>query len=483
MRYAHNLANGYGPVWNPGEKPIEGYSNPLWMSIMAIVHLLPIEKAKISLIIQMVSVITLLVNLVFVKKIAQKLSNNNPKVVLASLFFSAFYLPINTWAMIGMETGILMMLFSATTWLIVKNDERNNFNNLILIFPALGILFRMDIIILYFALFAFFVFYNNENRKKIFFSGTIILIIVLLIQFGFRFYFYDQWLPNTYYLKMTGYPILLRLTRGIYSTIKFIYFYNPLLFVLPILLVVVNRHRAYILIALLMIIQLAYSSYVGGDTWEWHGGSNRFISIIIPGYFILLSIALSKLIPIIYGWLSDYYPKAKKYYDYCYLILILICFLNINSLKGPISLSELFLVETPIGVIDNYHNVKFSLELKRILKNDAKATVTTAGVLPYFLECNFIDILGKNDKYISHKEAFVSRGFKRFIDFKPGHLKWDYSYSIKTMKPDAILQQWENFDEISDYLKLNYVKTRLKNLDFDIFLLKASDKINWNNIR
>src|SRR5260221_9972554 len=34
FRYAANLANGVGPVWNVGER-VEGYTNPLWVLFMA----------------------------------------------------------------------------------------------------------------------------------------------------------------------------------------------------------------------------------------------------------------------------------------------------------------------------------------------------------------------------------------------------------------------------------------------------------------
>jgi hypothetical protein len=30
MRYARNFAEGYGLIWNPGQAPIEGYTNWLW---------------------------------------------------------------------------------------------------------------------------------------------------------------------------------------------------------------------------------------------------------------------------------------------------------------------------------------------------------------------------------------------------------------------------------------------------------------------
>lgn len=31
LRYSRNLFHGYGPVYNPGEEPVEGYTNFLWM--------------------------------------------------------------------------------------------------------------------------------------------------------------------------------------------------------------------------------------------------------------------------------------------------------------------------------------------------------------------------------------------------------------------------------------------------------------------
>ena len=35
MRYARNLAEGHGLVWNVGEEPIEGFTNLLWVLWMA----------------------------------------------------------------------------------------------------------------------------------------------------------------------------------------------------------------------------------------------------------------------------------------------------------------------------------------------------------------------------------------------------------------------------------------------------------------
>ena len=52
MRFAKNLAHGYGLVWNPGGERIEGYTNPLWVVFMALFHLFPIPLSKTSLFLQ-----------------------------------------------------------------------------------------------------------------------------------------------------------------------------------------------------------------------------------------------------------------------------------------------------------------------------------------------------------------------------------------------------------------------------------------------
>ena len=63
MRYSRNLASGYGLVWNPGELPVEGYTNFSWTIWMSFIHLFPVPETKISLIIMFTGVIILLLNL------------------------------------------------------------------------------------------------------------------------------------------------------------------------------------------------------------------------------------------------------------------------------------------------------------------------------------------------------------------------------------------------------------------------------------
>lgn len=49
FRYSKHLAEGLGPIWNPGDSPpVEGYSNFLWMLLMTIPHWLGIDVESFS---------------------------------------------------------------------------------------------------------------------------------------------------------------------------------------------------------------------------------------------------------------------------------------------------------------------------------------------------------------------------------------------------------------------------------------------------
>ena len=109
MRYAKNLVLGNGLTWNIGER-IEGFSNPLWTIYMAFWHMLGLPDRIVSLPLQLTNVFLLLINLFFVKRIAEIISNRISLVVFISVLFTAFYFSINNWAILGTETTPLMLI-------------------------------------------------------------------------------------------------------------------------------------------------------------------------------------------------------------------------------------------------------------------------------------------------------------------------------------------------------------------------------------
>ena len=48
MRFARNLASGLGLVWNKGER-VQGFTNPAWTLIMALVHWVGVPERLASM--------------------------------------------------------------------------------------------------------------------------------------------------------------------------------------------------------------------------------------------------------------------------------------------------------------------------------------------------------------------------------------------------------------------------------------------------
>jgi hypothetical protein len=95
MKYAENLANGYGIKWNKNGERVEGYTNFLWMLYMSIPHNLKIHKSKTSLFIKLSALVFLILNLIFIFNIMNNYFKADSILLFFTLFLIAFYLPLN----------------------------------------------------------------------------------------------------------------------------------------------------------------------------------------------------------------------------------------------------------------------------------------------------------------------------------------------------------------------------------------------------
>src|SRR5580692_7166495 len=99
MRYARNLAHGFGLVYNPGGDRVEGFTNLAWVLYMALLHLLPVSPPKMSLLVQLSGLAFLAPNLVVVARLGELVSGGSRRVGLAAAFLSAFYVAIANWGL------------------------------------------------------------------------------------------------------------------------------------------------------------------------------------------------------------------------------------------------------------------------------------------------------------------------------------------------------------------------------------------------
>ena len=118
--------------------------------------------------------------------------------------------------------------------------------------------------------------------------------------------------------------------------------------------------------------------------------------------------------------------------------------------------------------------------LKKVTSDNARVACVWCGALAYFSDRCAIDMLGKSDKKIAREPMHLPAGSEKWTGFYPGHLKWDYYYSIEQLRPDIVAQLWKEPADAARFLKEDYVYVSVAGQRF--FARKDSSKIRWELI-
>jgi hypothetical protein len=130
---------------------------------------------------------------------------------------------------------------------------------------------------------------------------------------------------------------------------------------------------------------------------------------------------------------------------------------------------------------ENHEEVELALLLRKITAPDAKIAVARAGTIPYFSDRDSTDLLGKTDRHIAHQNMRIfASGWHRLIEFRPGHMKFDYSYSIGQQRPDVIAQLGEHGKEAWPYLQKYYRGVRVRGKC--LYMRASSVNVLWENL-
>lgn len=480
MQYAKNLANGYGLVWNPGGERVEGFTNPLWVFFMALFHLLPVALSKISLLIQISGAIFLLVNLVFVKLIADQLTGK-PIVGLLAVLITAFYAPLITWGLLGMEVSLLTLIICMALWIALRSFKSDRFSPWLYIILGLGTLVRIDMAVPYLIILVVMLFADPVHRRQHLTWGFGSLILFIGGQTLLRLWYYGELLPNTYYLKMAGYPLVNRIKRGLYVLFLFGWYFNWILFLLPLTILLFRRDREVVLLGLVVLGQIAYSVYVGGDAWEHSGGANRYIAIVMPVLFLLIIYACWLIMDALLARLGKDTKWLKISSNLVLILFTLFAMFNSNVLIDFKSIERWVLVRRPEFTRGSEHTVRIAMDLLDVTTPEATVAVVTAGSIPYFSERYSIDLLGKSDPVIAREKPRHLGAIYNLDLFRPGHMKWNYDYSILQLKPDVITQIWGEGNETEPYLS-DYIPWRGERSGQTIYLRIGSENILWERV-
>jgi arabinofuranosyltransferase len=499
MRYARNLAEGHGLVWNPGERPpVEGYSNFLWTLWMAALHLLPLPVSKVPLAVAVSGALLLLAQLGVVAAIAKNLTGvRRSWAGLFAVFLTAFSYPLIYWTLRGMEVGLLALLASGAALFSFRFRDEGRPADLLGLGACLGaaLLTRDDAITFVAVLAVYAVAAARGGRTRIW-TAAFLLAAVLApkaLHLAFRWSFYGDLLPNTYYLKLGGSSLVDRIGRG-FLTFGAVVTQHlaPVLAAGGLLLLGLRRagervlRSKLLLLALLFLAQAAYSIYVGGDAWEYMNLSNRYVAVAVPALSLLAGMGLARLgreggpeprtLGLLLGagaLLGGVWNAGQKIsagmisprdlawgVAFVSLGAVLLCLFLFSFRWAPgwswvggrrperamiLWALALWVLVNGKGslqwVLDNAYEIPMNIQMTRVglliresSDPGAWVAVAAAGHTPYFSERPTVDVLGKCDRRIAR--------MVRVREFMPGHDKTDYAYSFGELRPDIVAHFW-----------------------------------------
>jgi arabinofuranosyltransferase len=397
MRYARNLAEGHGLVWNPGER-VEGYTNFLWTVVMAGVHLLPHTDATIALLVKAVNFVltgaTLWLSMRFVRLFAPRSLVVTPLLLLLLVTCGDVLL----WSVWGFEVALLGFLNVLFFYRLARGKE----GALTFALLALVPLVRGD---------GVYVFAGNAvvalalakdmGRTAIWLAAA---TLPTAGHFLFRHAYYGDWLPNTYYLKVYGLEEPYK--RGATYARNFLMHYSVVLTIASASALSVLRVDRRGLIPIGAVLPtLGWVVVVGGDMFVWF----RFFAHVVPIVFVFATVGIVTL--------------ARGAVGQGALAAVL--FIVSVPLVRP--LDRLVFLDTN-G--DPLEQIQVAMLIKKNAKPDSSVAVITAGIVPYFTRLRAIDILGKSDKHIAR--------LKPFKGAMVGHGKLDPPYTLGK-DPDLVI--------------------------------------------
>ena len=352
-----------------------------------------------------------------------------------------------------MEVGFEALMLSTAVLLLVRGFKRKTFTYWPYIILGLAVILRMDAIAPSVALTGAIALLDGKRRNTHLAWGLGAIAVSLALLSIFRLAYFGELLPNTYYLKLGGVSTILRISIGLRRFWDFAWGSNWVLFALPLMLPALDRRNLLWPLYGVFLSQVAYSIYVGGDAWEHVGGANRFVAAVMPLFFILFAQTLGQLQNLILASIKKK-PRWVAPATVAFIALFAVFSLfSFNSLNVQSAVDKWTLREKPVFTESIERYAQMGIALNKVTTADATIAVVTAGNIPYFAERTSIDLLGKNDPVIAKGPARINSSLFEPGDYRPGHNKWDYAYSIGVLQPDVVAQTWENTDEeVAPYL-------------------------------
>ena len=394
FRYASNLLNHAELTWNVGEeRPIEGYSNFLWVLMIAGAMGMGMEPVWAS---QALGLMFALVTLLYTYRLSKLVFGEERPALLTMVLLGTNY-TFSVYATGGLATQMQTCLIVTGTYVAVGMHLGVGWGRggawMLSALAGLALLTRLDSG-LPFVLLMCFVLWSRWSKGE----PTIPLVVGLVVPvgvlvlpwLGWKLYYYQDIVPNTYYAKAGQFntEILLRGLRYLY---EFLVSYFLLPFVL-IGVVVFRRLRPRGVMGWLGVVVLGWCVYVvkiGGGFMEF-----RMLVPILPLLFILIVALILCL--------------EDKPARIAFLALVIIG--SAHHMIGYRTVDQIARVEHLHAAANRWANMGRSMKTHfHGASPPVKIATTAAGAIPDFSELPTVDMHGLNDRFIAkHGEDWLT---------------------------------------------------------------------------
>ena len=416
LRYARNLIDGAGVVWNPGEY-VQGYTNFLHLLLVSGLGWLGIDLVVASRVVGVAALLSLVVLLFIWSRRADAESRSGLGHVPVILVMTSA--PMLVWSVGGLEGTLFSALVTAGCLLFLLGLEGRLG---ISAFIASGVclagsfLTRPDGIVFLSLSVCWSLLDRRSGQKRWdligFLGGAALLVLPYVI---WQSLYYGDIVPNTFYAK-TGAPLPLRLRSGWSYLLDYAFTppFLPLLFVGALAYASAAKRwdKPLGYLSLSIAGYAGFVIFVGGD----HMQAFRLLLPLVALMSLALARAASKLI-------EGRGPLAVASVSAALLLL------------ATLQLSERTINprgEDPaawVGSIVGKH-------IAQAWPEDSLVALNTAGSTPYYANGHrYVDMLGLNDPQIAKRQIDEIELRWQLV---PGHLKGDGRY-VLDRRPDFVI--------------------------------------------
>jgi hypothetical protein len=391
FRYAKNLVEGHGLVYNIGEH-VEGYSNFLWTLLLSLFMKMGLDPVIVS---QMLGVLFSLAAVFLLLRLNRRFyPEENLFNYLAPLFLACCG-AYAAWSTGGLETSFFTFLVLLGSFFFIAGMDRpKQFAYSGIVF-ALVCMTRLDGLILALVSFAFLL-YLLVLKKRVEMKSvslwTLSFLMPFLLYFFWRWSYYGKLFPNTFYIKVAGAAFY---QQGFAYLLGFIERFWVWFMVIPLLFLgkgmKLNRNLRMVVFYFtsMILVFSCYVVYVGGDFMDMF----RFFVPILPFFFFLVQEGFRGM----YNQLQPF--ASRKQRTSLVVAEILLVGLTVFALASPSKETNKAWHRKDIDSIGMLRETaqlwsKVGLMFREMARPGETLSTSAAGAIPYYSGLYTIDELG-----------------------------------------------------------------------------------------